>query len=198
MRRYMIKRAAQIFAAVGIALPAVLGMVTFTSTADAGFNVHTFTCTSGGDIRVDVRGLGNTNVCVDANIHVAEDCACVNNSGSCPQATNKQSTDTDIETSFVLQPRNGRVNTTLDSGIGGSSSCIAPPAQCGTGQTPKPINQSVVGTFTLCTTSAQVGDPCSCPTNENDPAFLASASGGGCTTTAHFESKNDSCDALFE
>jgi hypothetical protein len=196
MRRHIINRAAHSLAAVGIALLAMLGMVTFTSTdtAEAAFNVFTFACDSSGDIKVDVRGLGNTNVCVDGSVHVEEDCACVNNSGSCPQATNKQSTDTTTDVSTVLQPKNGRVNTTVLSGVVVSNTCITPPSQCGSGQTARPINQLVEATWTLCTTTASPGEPCSCPQTGN----LATTSGEGCTTSTHFESKNDSCDALFD
>jgi hypothetical protein len=196
MRRYMISRGVHSLAAVVIALAAVLGVIAFGSTdaAAQGFNVRTFACTSSGNIRVDVRGIGNTNVCVDGSIHVEEDCACVNNSGSCPQAANKKSTDTDTDTSTVLEPKNGRVNTTVLSGVVVSNTCISPPSQCGTGQTPRPINQLVEATWTLCATDAQVGESCSCDSQQT----LATASGEGCTTSTHFESKNDSCDALFD
>lgn len=196
MRRDMFDSAVHSLTAVVIALAAVLAVIAFGSTdaAAQGFKIRTFACTSSGDIRVDIRGIGNTNVCVDGSIHVDEDCACVNNSGSCPQAANKKSTETTTDVSTVLEPKNGRVNTTVLSGVVVSNTCISPPSQCGTGQTPRPINQLVEATWTLCATDAQVGEDCSCDGQQE----LAIASGDGCTTDTHFVSKNDSCDALFD
>ena len=96
------------FAAALLALP---------GNASAGFNVADFSCGSTPfSVNVDVRGLGSTDVCVTSSATVDLSCACVNHSGSCPQAANKATAAIDIQSAATIEPKNGRVIASLTVG----------------------------------------------------------------------------------
>src|SRR5262245_45716949 len=119
-----ISRAARLTAAVALAI----GALALPGNASAqAINVFDFSCASTDSISVDVRGLGGTNICVTSAATVDLACACVNNSGSCPQAANKAITPTTISSSTTFQPKNGRVNTTVSLPISvNNASCTEP------------------------------------------------------------------------
>ena len=77
---------------VGVALAAGLAFTAF-GAGDAraqGFNVFTFECADSFEVDVDIRGLGNTNICVTGTATLNEDCACVGGGGNCPVDAKKQ------------------------------------------------------------------------------------------------------------
>jgi hypothetical protein len=168
----------------GLALPG-------NASAQA-INVFKFECGSTlGSVNVDVRGLGSTDVCVTGTATLDLNCACVNNGGSCPQATNKASFSTDLNSNATLQPKNGRVNATNLSVLSLSASdtlCTAP-AQCGSGQTVKLISfatEDEEPTFTLTQGACGSGG-----------ATLAGPINCGPTSQVVFGGKKNSCEALF-
>jgi hypothetical protein len=94
-----------------VAAAAVLAFTAFSGDARAAFNVKDFSCgTTPFSVNVDVSGLGSTDVCVTSVATVDLSCACVNNSGSCPQAANKATTPTTIQSAATIEPKNGRVH----------------------------------------------------------------------------------------
>jgi len=171
------------FAAALLALP---------GNASAGFNVFDFSCGSTpGSVNVDVRGLGSTDVCVSGTATLDLNCACVNNSGSCPQATNKASFSTTLNSNTTLQPKNGRVNETdlAVLSLSASDKSCSEPAQCGTGQKVKLISfttEDSEPTFTLTQGACGSG-----------AATLAGPINCGPASGQPFPGKNDSCLALF-
>jgi hypothetical protein len=202
MRRDAINRIAHLLAAAGIALVAVVGLVVFGPTDAAAINVVTFECSGGiGTIDVDVRGLGNTNICVDGTFEVDADCACVNNGGNCPADAKKQSITSTVDAGVSVEPKNGRVGgpgnnpQTIDvsSQISGAS-CSALQSSCGGGQTARAIIETVDATWRLCTTTAAAGEPCSCPASGSLATVLNGACDAGGVT---FPGKKGSCLALF-
>ncbi len=179
---------------VSVALAAVVGVIAFGSTnAEAAFNVFTFACTSSGDISLDVRGLGNTNICVEGTFAVDADCACVNNGGNCPADTHKQTTESTTTAGVSVEPKNGRVDTTIDFNPA-VATCTALQSSCGGGQTARAIFATVDATYTLCTTTAPAGQPCTCAGQDT----LATATDGACDTSGTlFAGKKNSCINLF-
>jgi hypothetical protein len=169
------------FAAALLALP---------GNASAGFNVADFSCGSTPfSVNVDVKGLGNTDVCVTSVATVDLSCACVNNSGSCPQAANKATTPTTFKSSATLEPKNGRVHTTVNLPISlNDASCTAPEG-CGAGQTVKLIEFTTEDSQPTFTLSA---GPC-----DSTGATLAGPLNCGPTAAQPFPGKGDSCLALF-
>src|SRR5262245_38767768 len=133
MTRWAAVAAAVALAIGGLALPG-------NALAQGTVNVVDFSCgTTPFSVNVDVRGLGGTDVCVTSTATVNLSCACVNNSGSCPQAANKATTPTTFKSQATLQPKNGRVRTTVNLPISlNDQSCTAPEG-CGSGQTVKLI-----------------------------------------------------------
>ena len=68
--------------AAGVALP---------GNAWAGaFNVFDFSCTAPLGVKADVRGVGNTNLCVTGTATVDLSCACVGGGDNCPTDAKKQ------------------------------------------------------------------------------------------------------------
>src|SRR5215471_11921500 len=158
--------------------------------AQGAANVADFSCgTTPFSVNVDVRGLGSTDVCVTSTATLNLSCACVNNSGSCPQAANKATTPTTFTSSVSVQPKNGRVNTTVNLPISvNDQSCTAPDG-CGSGQTVKLIEFASVDsqpTFTL------FSGPCDATTGK-----LAGPLNCGPTAGQPFAGKGGSCLALF-
>ena len=152
-----------------VGLLVAIGVLTFapSDAAAQSFNVVQFACVeSQGEfvIDVDIRGIGNTNVCVAGTFTADQDCACVSGSGSCPQAANKASVATTSTVAAVLRPEGGRINTDVPIDVATSDTCGLSEAQCGTGQTPTLIQQSITGTATACTNfdiDPETGD-CTC------------------------------------
>jgi hypothetical protein len=164
---------------VAIAAAAMIAMA--PADAGAAFNVKTFQCSSTGvGVDVDVSGLGNTNVCVEGTSDVSLFCACENSGGNCPNAANKQTRSAGAAANETLQPKNGRVRTTFSlQGVPPSQTqdvvCTAaagtevgdltlagPPLSCPGGQKAALVGSDATTTFTLCTTTSQPGEECTC------------------------------------
>jgi hypothetical protein len=183
-----ISRAARLTAAValvigGLALPG-------NALAQGTVNVVDFSCgTTPFSVNVDVRGLGGTDVCVTSTATVDLSCACVNNSGSCPQAANKATTPTTFKSSATLEPKNGRVHTTVNLPIAVNDQSCTAPEGCGSGQTVKLIEfatEDSQPTFTLATGSCE------------SPGPTLRTINCGPTSGQPFPGKGDSCLALFQ
>lgn len=194
-------RTSLVRSATAIALIAGLAWAAFGSgEAQAqAFNVHKFECTSEPfGVKVDVRGLGNTNVCIVGSVEVDANCACVNNGGNCPVDAKKQATTVEAQNSETLEPKNGRVVTTstlpiaLNDGTCGLGD--NPLTTCPSGQTPRLISFETAGAdFTLCTTDAPAGADCSCEGQQ----ILAETTCGP-TSDIVFAGRRGSCAALFQ
>src|SRR5215471_661861 len=153
-------------------------------------NVADFSCgTTPFSVNVDVRGLGSTDICVTSTATVNLSCACVNKSGSCPQAANKATTPTTFKSSATVEPKNGRVHTTVNLPISVNDQSCTAPEGCGSGQTVKLIEFASVDsqpTFTL------FSGPCDATTGK-----LAGPLNCGPTAGQPFAGKGGSCLALF-
>jgi hypothetical protein len=183
-----ISRGARLTAAIALAI----GGLALPGNAWAGFVVKDFSCGSTlGSVNVDVSGLGTTDVCVSGTATLTLDCACVNNSGSCPQATNKATFSTTVNSNTSLQPKNGRVNQTdlAVLSLSASDNLCSEPAQCGTGQKVKLIEFTTADdepTFTLTAGACGSGG-----------ATLHEPINCGPAGMTVFGGKNGSCSALF-
>jgi hypothetical protein len=173
-----------------VAAAAVLAFTAFSGDARAAFNVKDFSCgTTPFSVNVDVSGLGSTDVCVTSVATVDLSCACVNNSGSCPQAANKATTPTTIQSAATIEPKNGRVHTTVNLPFSPTDASCTAPEGCGSGQTVKLIEfttQDSQPTFTL------FQGPCGSTTGT-----LAGPLNCGPTSAQPFPGKSGSCLALF-
>jgi len=193
---------------VAIAAAAMIAMA--PADAGAAFNVKTFQCSATGvGVDVDVSGLGGTNVCVEGTSDVDLFCACENNGGHCPNAQQKQTRPAGAAASDTLQPKNGRVRTTFSlQGVPPSQTqdavCTAeagtkvgdlvvsgPPLSC-PGQTAALVGSEATTTFSLCTTTNQPGEDCTC-VGQN---LLTDAISCGPTETTSTDVGTD-CVALF-
>jgi hypothetical protein len=163
---------------IAIAAAAMIALAP-TDAGAQSLNVKTFNCPeTTTTVTVDVSGLGNTNVCVDGSVSLILNCACENSGGNCPNDQNKQTVPTTAESQEVLEPKNGRVRTTVsielpDQDDDALCQTEPPVLNCPGGQ-----DEALVGfqttsltTWILCTTTAAVGDPCSCP--DTGPTVLA-------------------------
>ena len=152
-------------------------------------NVADFSCgTTPFSVNVDVRGLGSTDVCVTSTATLNLSCACVNNSGSCPQAANKATTPTTFKSSATLEPKNGRVHTTVNLPISVNDQSCSAPEGCGSGQSVKLIEfttEDSQPTFTLATGSCE------------SPGPTLRTINCGPTSGQPFPGKNGTCAALF-
>ena len=97
------------WAAVAAAAVLAIGGLALPGNASAqAINVADFSCgTTPFSVNVDVKGLGTTDVCVTSTATVDLSCACVNHSGSCPQAANKATTPTTFKSSARAEERSG-------------------------------------------------------------------------------------------
>ena len=172
-----------------VAAAAVLAFTAFSGDARAAFNVKDFSCgTTPFSVNVDVKGLGTTDVCVTSTATVDLSCACVNHSGSCPQAANKATTPTTFKSSATVEPKNGRVHTTVNLPIAVNDQSCTAPEGCGSGQTVKLIEfttEDSQPTFTLATGSCE------------SPGPTLRTLNCGPTSGQPFPGKGGSCLALF-
>jgi hypothetical protein len=181
---------------IAIAAAAMVALAPTDARAQ-GFNVFDFSCsdeTFGVD--VDVRGLGHTNVCVDADVTVDSDCACVGGGGNCPTDAKKQSEETALQFAQTLEPDNGRVDETVSVPITINDSLCAN-LDCPSGQRERLIQYEADAVFTLCTTTAAPGESCSCdPTDLTAGEILDTET---CEDSAVvFPGRRNSCLDLFE
>lgn len=180
---------------IAMAAAAMVAMAPTDARAQ-GFNVFDFSCADQVfGVDVDVRGLGNTNVCVDADVTVNSDCACVGGGGNCPTDAKKQTEPTSFAFNQRLEPKNGRVFTTVEVPIDFSDSLCAN-LECPSGQTARLIQYDATALFTLCTTTAASGQTCSC--DSTDPTAGEPIDTETCTTSdVVFGGRRDSCLRLF-
>ncbi|HET9868772.1 MAG TPA: hypothetical protein VFQ06_15845 [Nitrospira sp.] len=182
----------------GIALAAGLAFTAFGAGDAQAQNVFTFECGTGPfDVRVDIRGLGNENLCVVGTTTVNADCACVGGGGNCPADANKQTVSVTTTAAQEVEAKNGRVNTTVELNVAEPSNATCAAAlMCPSGQTARLIqfDTEPLGTeFEVCTTAADDEGPCDCV----DQEILAEAA---CDPTSQivFGGRRDNCLALFE
>jgi hypothetical protein len=187
----------------GFALAAVVAFSAFgPGDTQAAFNVKELSCT--GDpfgVRVDVSGLGNTNLCIEGSVTLNLSCACANNGGNCTSDAKKNTTAFEAQASQAVEPKNGRVTTTFVLPVNvGDGLCEGDPTNlgCPGGQNAKLIEFEAVepATFTVCTTDAAAGAPCTCegaPTQGDLPQTIVCPPFGEIL----FPGKKNSCLALF-
>src|SRR5438034_3015594 len=98
---------------IAIAAAALIAMAPTDARAQS-FNVVDFSCAdTAAAVDIDIRGLGHTDICVISTIDVDLDCACVGGGNNCPTDAKKQTTPTTAVIPTKLEPKNGRVFTTL-------------------------------------------------------------------------------------
>jgi hypothetical protein len=123
---------------VVVILAALVCTVGFGAGVAFAQNPHfikvTETLLSNGDIQVKFKeaGLGDTTTTYDLSGTATITCTCVNHSGSCPKAANKQTLSVGADTEVSIDPKNGTVSATI---ILEAPECPsgAPPT-CGNGQ----------------------------------------------------------------
>lgn len=86
------------------------------------------------DVKFKEAGLGsNVNINYIASADVTVVCVCVNNSGNCPNAANKQTTSSQVDVPAIISSgKNGTVSATLNIPAPGCGS--SEPPTCGGGQ----------------------------------------------------------------
>jgi hypothetical protein len=159
-----------------------------------GFNVHDFSCVSGNTlgVNIDIRGLGNTNLCVVSSVNQSLDCACVGGGGNCPTDAKKQNTNITATSAEQLEPKNGRVDTTVNvTATPTSEQCQL---SCPSGQTSRLIQFEASGTFKVC--AVDDGDTCS-PTYCDSRPLLAGPINCGPTGEVVFAGRRNNCVQLF-
>jgi hypothetical protein len=183
-----------------LATLALAAGVAFTAlgSADvqAAFNVKAFDCVDGDTIRLDISGLGNQNVCVDGSVNLDLFCACVSNSGNCPNDANKQVEPAEVETNQVVEPKNGRARAEVSLPFPNDQDDDLCELGCPRGQSTELVGFETTSdaTFDLCTTDEPAGSPdCSCEGVD----LLATET---CTVAGQpifFQSTDEDCEALF-
>jgi len=165
--------------------------------------VFAFEC-SGSGVRVDIRGLGTQNVCIEGTADVGLFCACATRSGNCPNAANKRTLGTTVAASTIEQPENGRVRTRFEIDADAFPDqtddrlCTTDASlNCPGGQRPTLIGFDTTGTtFEACTqftTTIVNGEPtCSCTETLAGPVTCP-VSGAG----QAFADVSEDCVALF-
>jgi hypothetical protein len=177
-----------------VAAAAVLAFAAF-GLGDAhaqAFNVNKFTCSATPfGVDVDVSGLGHTDLCVIGAANISLNCACAGGGGNCTSDAKKNTTNASASTSQDLQPKNGRVNTTVTIPFStNDAQCTTGdnPLTCPNGQTAKLVEFAASETFTLCKSNG--ASPCGCA---GDPLDEITCSSSG----TPFPGKKNSCLNLF-
>jgi hypothetical protein len=185
----------------GVALAAGLAWTAF-GAGDAqaqAFNVQEFACPEGSsaEVDVDIRGLGNTNICVVGTVTASVDCACVGGGGNCPRDAQKQTSDITTDTAQELEPQNGRVFTTvsLDFAEPTDDTCEAL-LSCPSGQRERLIQFTTEpdgAQFRVCTLEG--GEACNTVTCTELDAIATAE----CEPVSEevFPGRGDNCLALF-
>jgi hypothetical protein len=158
-----------------------------------------FSCTATPfGVNVDFSGLGRTNLCVTGNATVDLSCACAGGGGNCTSDSKKAGGATALSGSQTFQPKNGRIITTFFlTPAPSDADCTGPDVglQCGSGQNAKLIKWTTEDnepTFSVCTTTAAPGTPCTCdPTTDLDTISC------GPESATPFPGKHNSCSSLF-
>ena len=174
----------------------VLGLAALASNDARAQNVHRFQCTdSAFGVSMDIRGLGNQNICVVGTVTADLNCACVGGGGNCPADTHKQSEPVTTSDGASIEPKNGRVVETFDLPFSaGDAQCAS--LDCPSGQREKLISFEVAADgaqFTLCATNADPNQPCNCI--GQDPIAEVSCGPG---EEVVFAGRRNSCLRLFD
>ena len=191
------RSAIQSVAAVSSAFAMVVVLIVFGSTIAEAANTpnsqSTFACTSDeSGVNVDLRGLGNSNICIEGGETIDLNCACVGGGNNCPSDVKKQTFRTTLSSSESVAPQNGRVTETFSLG----SADLSCPSSftCPGGQTPEVISFSSTGaTFEACTTTTPAGQACTC---EGQTALKQTTCGAAGPTVLN-PGKHNSCANLF-
>ena len=178
---------------IAIAAAAMMAMAPTEARAQS-FNVVDFSCAGAQPaVDIDIRGLGNTDICIISTITVDVDCACVGGGNNCPTDAKKQTTPMTMTTPQTLEPKNGRVFTTLTPPFTAPTTCSGP--VCGSGQTAKVIEYSDSASFRVC---PQPSTGCTAGTcSATAGTTLATAGVCGPSTVVVDAGKHDSCVDLF-
>lgn len=80
-------------------------------------------------VSFDERGLGNNNVTYTLTAEASASYACINGGGQHPQATNKETVNSEVSAGGTFQPRNGRVTASLTAGPPSAGDFSCPPGQ---------------------------------------------------------------------
>ena len=174
----------------------MVGLAALASSDASAQNVHTFQCTDDAfGVKMDIRGLGNQNICVVGTVTADLNCACAGGGGNCPSDTKKQSEPVTTSDGAALEPKNGRVVETFDLPFSaGDGQCAS--LDCPGGQREKLISFEIANDgaqFTLCATDADPGQPCNCI--GEDPIAEVSCGPG---EEVVFAGKRSSCLRLFD
>ena len=182
-----------------LAIAGATAMLAPENARSQSFNVAKFECGAGDTVSVDVRGLGNQNVCIVAEAALDLFCVCQTNSGNCPNTENKRTVGLTVSSSQALEPKNGRVRTTavLENVPAAGDDDLWDTLSCPRGQDTTLIGfdtQNADGaTFTLCTTAAQPGQDCEC----FESTTLATEECGVTGAGEAFPGTDEDCEALF-
>ena len=178
---------------IAIAAAAMIAMAPTDARAQA-FSVVDFSCADTQPaVDIDIRGLGHTDICVISTIEVDVDCACVGGGNNCPTDAKKQTTPTTSAVPSILEPKNGRVFTTLTAPFTAPTTCSGP--TCGSGQTAKVIEFSASASFRVCPLPSAGCSPDTCSTTAGQT--LATAGVCGPSTVVVNPGKHNSCVDLF-
>jgi hypothetical protein len=179
-----------------VAAAAVLAFTAFSGNAHAqAFNVNKFQCsTTPFGVDVDVSGLGHTDICVIGTADTTLNCACAGGGGNCTSDAKKTTTTASSSTAQEVQPKNGRVNTTITIPFAtNDAQCTTGPnpLTCPSGQTAKLVSFAASEDFQLCTAGppTEPGQACGCA-QELDTVTCN-------TSGTPFPGKKNSCANLF-
>jgi hypothetical protein len=195
-----IRRTVRPLAAVGIALAAVTLTAFAPGNARAAFNERDFSCTTTPfGVKFDFSGLGNTNLCLEGSVDLSLDCACAGGGGNCTSDAKKNILDASSSSSLSVEPKNGRASGTFQLPIS-VSDALCDALACPSGQDEKLVAFSAAddgATFTICTTTAPAGQPCTCAgaaTQGDLPDTRTCPPASG----TPFPGKKNSCLKLFQ
>jgi hypothetical protein len=185
---------------IAIAAAAMIAMAPDNARAQ-GLNVKDYSCNATQlAINVDVRGLGTQNVCVVGDVSLNLFCACANKGGNCANDAKKQIEPTESETDQVLEPKNGRVVSTLTLPLPtkNDDALCAPSLDCPGGQRVALVGfvTTSAADFTLCTTALPAGSECTCP-SPPDQTVLASEACAEADVRTIFNDVSQDCVNLF-
>jgi len=119
----------------GIVILSVLTMLMFTASAvfavAAKFHSASGAVNNAGALVVsfDERGLGNENIDYTLTANATAVFACINGGGKHPQATNKETVNSEVSAAGSFEPRNGRVVASLSAGPPSAGAFTCPNGQ---------------------------------------------------------------------
>jgi len=175
----------------------ILGCLAPATSSAQAINEKDFSCTTTPfGVNVDFSGLGRTNLCVTGSATLSLSCACVGGGGNCTSDAKKAGGTTTLSSGQTFQSKNGRVMTTFFlTPAPSDADCADTGLQCGGGQDAKLIKFSTQDnqpTFSVCTTTAAPGTPCTCDSTNTVDTISC-----GPLSATPFPGKHNSCSSLF-